>query len=163
MLLSRAHWRKYLFFRFSNVTAWSWWKPWRRRPLWQRRNFNRWCHQPEHQSLPVSGLTSMENTEGDCRLHHPIIADQWSCWQGVCNSWLLNVFPPHKLACRSPQVANCWASTQVELLNFWGSTQVIPIFQCWLMLGSSGRCASWRGKTKTSILLLCWSRNNGRV
>ena len=63
------------FFRFSNVTAWSWWKPWRRRPTWQRRNFNRWCHQPEHQSLPVSGLTSMKNTEGDCCLHYPIIAD----------------------------------------------------------------------------------------
>ena len=75
MLLFRAHWRKYLFFRFSNVTAWSWWKPWRRRPTWQRRNFNRWCHQPEHQSLPVSGLTSMKNTEGDCCLHYPIIAD----------------------------------------------------------------------------------------
>ena len=45
--------------------------------------------------------------------------NSWSCWKGVCNSWLLNVFPPHKLACRSPQVANCWASTQVELLNFW--------------------------------------------
>ena len=156
MLLFRAHCRKYLFFRFSNVTAWSWWKPWRRRPTWQRRNFNRWCHQPEHQSLPVSGLTSMKTAEGDCCLHHPIIADhvdKASATLGYSMYFHRTSWPAALLR---------WQT--FELLNWGARTKVIPIFQCWLMLGSSGRRASWRGKTKAFILfILCWSRNYGRV
>ena len=162
MLLFRAHCRKYLFLSDS--------------PMSQLGAGGSPGEDDQHDrgGTSTGGATNLSIRAFQClwsdlnekcwgRPLFTLSNNSWSCWQGVCNSWLLNVFPPHKLARRPPQVANFWASTQVELLNFWGSTQVIPIFQCWLMLGSSGRRASWKGKTRAFILFLCWSRNYGRV
>ena len=117
MLLFRAHCRKYLFFQILQCHSLELVEALEKTTNMTEEELQQvvpptWASEP-------SSLWSDLNENCWGRLLFTLSNNSWSCWQGVCNSWLLNVFPPHKLACRSPQVANCWASTQVELLNFW--------------------------------------------